>query len=199
MPLEYKIILGYLATIISFASYVPYFRGIFLGKIKPHAFSWFVWGLLTAVAFFAQVSQHAGAGAWVTASTALACFGVFVLALFKGQKQFAIFDWFALAASLIAFLLWWITKNPTLSVILVTVTDALGFLPTFRVGFYKPYEESLSLYGPSTLKYALGILALQSFSLSTWLFPASLVLTNGLFVSMLVIRRAQVKNLSVQL
>jgi branched-subunit amino acid transport protein len=188
---DYKIVLGYLATFISVASYVPYFRNIFLGKVKPHAFSWLVWSLLTAVAFGAQISERGGAGAWVTASTALACFAVFILALFKGRRDFTSFDWYALAAALVAFVLWWLTKDPTLSVILVTVTDALGFLPTFRKGYYKPNEDSIALYGASIIKYTLGILALNSFSLSTWLFPASLILTNGLFVMLLFIRRKQ--------
>ena len=191
---DYKIFLGYLAIIISFASYVPYFKNIFSGKVKPHAFSWFVWGLLTTVAFAAQVVDKAGAGAWVTASTALACYGVFALALFKGDRKFSLFDWVALVSALIALALWAFTKNPTMSVILVTVVDALGFLPTFRKGYYKPFEESAGLYTASTVKYIIGIFALQSLSVSTWLFPASLVITNAIFVLVLLVRRSQLKN-----
>ncbi len=193
--MQYKIILGYIATIISVISYVPYFKSIYLGRTKPHAFSWFIWSLLTAIAFFAQVSQQGGAGAWVTASTALACFAVFFWALIKGSHEFTTFDWWALAGAIIALMLWKFTKYPTLSVILVTVVDALGFLPTFRKGYGRPNEEEISLYSCSTIKYIIGIFALEIFSLSTWLFPASLVLTNGLFVVMILWRRHQLKTI----
>jgi len=194
---DYKVTLGYAATIISIVSYILYFRTIFAGKTKPHAFSWLVWALLTGLAFAAQLSQKGGAGAWVTASTSIACFAIFLWAIFKGQKDFSTFDWWALASALIATLLWYFTKNPTLSVVLITIIDAVGFLPTFRKGYYKPDEESLSLYGFSAIKYVFGIFALSTFSLATWLFPASLVLTNGLFVAMIMIRRKELKKLAV--
>ena len=53
--LEYKTILGIIAVIIALAGYVPYFRDIFRGKTKPHAFSWLVWASLTGIAFFGQI------------------------------------------------------------------------------------------------------------------------------------------------
>jgi hypothetical protein len=190
---NYKIILGYIATIISFGSYIPYFISIFKGTTKPHAFSWFIWALLTAIAFAAQLTDHGGAGTWVTASTAIACFAVFALALVKGKRDFSSFDWWALASALLAVLLWYFTKNPLLSVILVTLIDALGFLPTFRKGYFDPRGEAISLYMFSTLKYILGIIALENLTVVTWLFPASLVLTNGLFVLMVLVRRSQLK------
>ena len=43
--LEYKIILGVAAVLIGIAAYIAYFRNIFAGKTKPHAFSWLVWGI----------------------------------------------------------------------------------------------------------------------------------------------------------
>lgn len=42
--IEFKILLGYLSVLIAFVSYIIYFRQISAGKIKPHAFSWFIWG-----------------------------------------------------------------------------------------------------------------------------------------------------------
>ena len=188
---DYKNFAGYLALIISFGSYVPYIKGILNNQIKPHAFSWLVWGLLTTIAFFGQLVGNAGAGAWVTASTAIICFVVFVLSLFRGEKKFVLFDWHALIASFVALILWVFTKNPLYSVILVTFIDALGFLPTFRKGYNKPEEESSVLWIASAVKYTLGLIALKSYSVITWLFPASLVVTNLAYVVMILYRRKQ--------
>jgi hypothetical protein len=191
--LDFKAMFGAVAVIIAFVGYVPYFIDIFKGKTKPHAFSWFVWGLLTGIAFFAQVVKQGGAGAWVTGFSSLVTSSIFVLALFKGNKSYVLFDWISLIAALVAMLLWWLTKDPLLSVILVTIVDAVGFLPTIRKGYLKPNEETISTFALSSIKFIFGIFALESFTFVNWLYPLSLVLMNGGFATLLFIRRKQLK------
>jgi hypothetical protein len=189
MFVDYKTLLGGLAVLIGFLSYIPYFRDILKSKTKPHAFSWLVWSVLTGIAFFAQIVKDAGAGSWINAGTAIMCFAVFVLALVKGERNIKNADVWSLVGAGAGLVLWLLTDNPVMAVILVTLIDALGFFPTFRKSYYKPHEETLSTFVVSTIKYAISLIALQSYSVTTWLFPASLVLTNGLFVVMLIFRR----------
>ena len=190
---DFRVVLGLIATIIALAGYIPYFKNILTGKTKPHAFSWLIWSILTGIAFAAQVVENAGPGAWVTGFTALGCFTIFILSLFKGKRSFVLFDWFALVASLVALLLWWLTKDPTMSVILITLTDAIAFLPTFRKAFYKPYEETATTFALSGLKFFIALFALETIIISTWLYPASLVVMNWLFVALVLLRRKHVK------
>jgi hypothetical protein len=190
--IDYKIILGIVATIVGFIGYVPYFRDIFKGKTKPHVFSWLVWAILTGVAFVAQLVDNAGPGAWVTGTTAIICLIVAILALTKGEKQITRLDWFCFTASLTGIVLWIATDNPLLAVIVVTITDAIAFIPTFRKTYHKPYEETVVEYALGSLKFLLGIFALESLSITTWLYPASLVFMNGLFVVMAMVRRKQI-------
>jgi hypothetical protein len=178
---DYKILVGYLAIVVAIISYVPYFRGIFANRVKPHAFSWLVWSVLTGIAFAAQVTKQGGAGAWVTGFTALISFVLFLLALIKGDRRFATADWLSLASAFAALILWQSTNDPTLSVILVTITDALGFLPTVRKGHHKPHEDSRMLWSITAVKWALAIIALESYSLVTLLYPAYLLITNALY------------------
>ncbi len=187
--MNYKVALGVLATALGLIGYVPYFRDIFKGKTKPHVFSWFVWGLLTAIAFFAQIAKGGGAGAWVTGVTAIACFVIAGLALKYGEKQITTTDRLSFVGAILGIILWRLTDSPLLAVVLVTVIDALGFLPTFRKAYYKPNEETASTFLLSSIKFIFGILALESFNLTTWLYPASLILMNGAFVVMVVWRR----------
>jgi hypothetical protein len=189
----YKDLLGYLATAIALAGYIPYFRDIFRNKTKPHAFSWLVWAVLTGIAFAAQVVGGGGAGAWVTGFSAFVCFTVFLLALKKGQKTFSRFDWISLLSAFGALLLWVLTNNPVLSVLLVTAIDAIGFLPTFRKGYHNPFEETVSTFLLSSVKWVFAIFALNTFSILTWFYPASLILMNGLFVVLLLVRRKRLK------
>ena len=105
MMLSWKIALGILATIIAFISYIPYFRNIYLRKTKPHAFTWLIWGLLTAIAFFSQLLYGGGARSWVTGATAVLSLTIFLLALKYGEKNITKSDWWSLLGAGIALLL----------------------------------------------------------------------------------------------
>lgn len=192
-----KAFLAVLAVVVAVIGYIPYFRDVFQNKTKPHLFSWFVWGLLTSIAFVAQVIDGAGAGSWVTGSSALFCFVVAGFAFKRGTHSFPVSDWIAFGSALVAILLWVLTKSPVLSVVLITIADGIGFIPTFRKGFAKPNEETVSLYVLAAVKFLIGLFALSAYSLTTWLYPASLVLTNMLFVALLLVRRRQLRISSV--
>lgn len=181
--------LGIAAVVIGFIGYIPYFRTIFNGKTKPHAFTWFVWGLLTAIAFGGQIAGNGGAGAWVTGFTAFISFTIFILALAKGKKDFPLADWLCLAGCMLALALWAFTDNPLLAIILITIIDLIAFIPTFRKSFSSPDSEPVFTYALSGFKFVIGIIALEQFSTVTVLYPASLVVTNGLFVVMLFVQR----------
>ena len=114
-----------------------------------------------------------------------------VLAFREKDKQIKIFDWIALSGAFIGIALWRITNDPLLAVISVTIADALGFAPTFRKAFHKPQEETLIEYALSAVKWIIAIPALGALTLTTWLYPASLIVTNALFVTMVLIRRRQ--------
>lgn len=184
-----KEMLGVVAVVIGFIGYMPYFRTILSGKTKPHAFTWFVWAVLTGIAFATQVAGNGGAGAWVTGFTALICFVIFGLALVKGVKDFPLADWLCLAGCIVATALWAITKQPLIAVILITLIDAVAFIPTVRKSFKAPNSEPIFTYSLSTLKFMIAIFALAEISMITVLYPASLVLANGAFVVMLIVQR----------
>lgn len=186
-----KAFLGIAATLLALYSYVPYFRDIFAGKTKPHAFSWLVWFLLTAVAFVAQIKDNGQAGAWVTGFTAIVALMIFIAAITRGEKDITKSDWLCLIGSFLAMGLWAITDSALTAVVLITIIDALGFAPTFRKAFHNPQEETLITFALSAVKFVIAIAALSNYSSVTVLYPASLVLMNGLFVTMLIIRRKQ--------
>lgn len=184
-----KEILGVSAVAIGLIGYVPYFRTIFNGKTKPHAFTWFVWGVLTAIAFGGQIVGNGGAGAWVTGFTAFISFAIFGLALIKGKRDFPFVDWLCLSGCMVALGLWAITNDPLLAIILITVIDMLAFIPTFRKSYSNPYSEPAFTYTLSGLKFLVSLFALAQLSAVTILYPVSLVLTNGVFVLMILVQR----------
>ena len=72
---------------------------------------------------------------------------------------------------------------------LAALVDTLGFVPTFRKAYQKPREETTTTFSFGAIKFAISLAALESFSLTTALFPAVLVLSNSAFVIMVLLRR----------
>jgi len=184
---------GVLGSIIAILAFVPYLWHMYKGTTKPHVVSWFLWGLLQVIAFFAQVSRGAGAGAWVTGVTAGLCWLIAFLAMMKGETTITRSDRYVFAGALAGVVLWQVTNNPVYAAILVTVTDMLAFIPTYRKGYCKPNEETSSQFAISAIRSLFSVVALESYSLTTWLYPASLVITDGVFVVMVLMRRAQLE------
>jgi hypothetical protein len=188
MP-NYKAVRGAAAVLIGLIAYIPYLRDVFKGRTKPHAFSWLAWGTMEVIAFFAQFAKGGGAGTWATGTSAAATLLIAALAFRNKDKEIKLFDWLAFAGAITGIVLWRTLGNPVAAVIAVTLADALAFTPTFRKAFHKPYEETLSEYSLSAVKWLFAIAALEAYSATTWLYPASLVLTNTIFITVVYSRR----------
>lgn len=187
----YKDVLGIVTLLIAVVSYSFYFKDVFLGHTRPQPFSWFVWSVLSAVAFAGQIASTAGPGAWITGFTAVVCLIISVIASFKGATQFKILDWISLFAALAALLLWYCTRQPVLAEMLVSAAYALGFIPTIVKSYNKPQEETATTFGLNSIKFGISIFSLTVFSVATWLYPLTLFVLNGLFAIMLLARRQQ--------
>lgn len=182
--------LGGMAVALGLFGYILYVRGIIQGKVKPHAFTWFVWGLLTLIAFIAQVTEGGGAGAWVTGVTAFFSFGFAIIGLGASSRLFITkTDWIFFISALLTIPLWYFSGNPLISVIIITIIDAVAFVPTFRKAYFHPSTENGWTYALSGIKFVVGLFALESFTWTTALYPASLVIANSAFVLMLIVRR----------
>ena len=192
---DYKEILGALSVLLALSAYTLYIRDIFVHNTKPHAFSWIVWAVLGGIAFAAQQWGDAGAGSWVTFTDMFLCTLIFVIALWRGEKGYMQFDWITLALAGVALILWKLTETPTASVILIAFADFLGFLPTYRKSFHKPWEESMSMYVLITCKYTLALLAVSSYSIASALYVGALIPMNIVLVGIIVVRRSQLKKI----
>jgi hypothetical protein len=182
-------VFGWVSLGVAVVGYAPYFKSIYAGKTKPHAFSWFIWGLLTTIAFFAQVTGGAGAGSWAMGFSAAMILCIAVLSLFKGEKEITTSDWIVFLSALAAIPVWYLTKDPLYAVILITAIDTLGFWPTFRKSWGKPQEEPPIFYIISSTKFTLALLALENMNWTTALYPLSLVIMNLAFLLMIIYRK----------
>lgn len=48
---EIRSLLTVIAILLTFYAYIPYIKGIRIGTIQPHVFSWIIWGATTFIVF----------------------------------------------------------------------------------------------------------------------------------------------------
>lgn len=182
--------LAAIAVILTFVAYVPYIRLIRRGAIKPHVFSWIIWGLSTFLAFIGQLAGNGGIGAWPIGVSGLITLYVAWLAWERrADSTVTPTDWAFFATALASLPVWWITRDPLWAIIILTVVDILGFGPTFRRAYHLPWGESVPYYVLMAVRNCVSIGALVTYSWTTVLFPGAIALSCAVFVAMVLWRR----------
>ena len=140
-----------------------------------------------------QVQAGAGSGAWITLAITIVSLGVFIWSLKNGSKLIRPTDFLFLGLAILALIFWLYAKQPVISIILLSTTEMLGFIPTVRKTWHQPHSETLSFYLITTFRHALGIGALSKYTIVTWLYPLTWTIANLLFAVLLIIRRSSIK------
>ena len=186
-----KLCLGILSIGFALVAYYCYFREIARGTIKPHAFSWLVWGLLSGTGFLAQVSAQAGVGAWATGFTSIMSLTICCFALKIGTTRPTRFDWTLLGIALMSLLLLFIVRSEEAALTLTLVALVAGFAMNIRKAYKRPQEENATAFWLNTLKFIPAILALSHFTFLTVAYPLVAALGNAAIALVVCLRGGQ--------
>ena len=181
-----KEFIGLITVVLSFVGLVPYIVDIFRNKTKPHIFTWVVWALVTFLAFLAQWQKGGGPGSWTTGVTGLITIFIAIISLKKGSRDITTSDTIIFIFALLAIIPWWLMKDPTLSIVTLTIIDAIAFVPTFRKTIKDPESETLSSYVIHASRHSLSILALSTYNLATYIYPVVVALCNMIVIGIIV-------------
>tara|TARA_R110000772_G_scaffold188593_6_gene299641 strand:+ start:1046 stop:1636 length:591 start_codon:yes stop_codon:yes gene_type:complete len=186
-----KEIFSLAAVILTLLAYFPYLRSIRKGTTRPHVFSWLIWSLSTFIIFFAQIKSGGGVAAWPVGLSGAITFYIAILAYRKkADIRILLIDYVFFGIALLAIPLWIFTANPMWAVILITLIDVCGFIPTIRKAYYFPEQESMNFYFVFFIRCIFVILALEAYSLTTILFPLTIGLSSLLMCFILLQRNS---------
>lgn len=185
-------VLGIITVVMAFVGYIPYLKDTLAGKTKPHVVSWFLWTLVSFIAFGLQWTTGAGPGSYANFAMGLICLILFVLSLKNGRKEIKIVDIISFIVAILAIILWLVVKQPVLSIILVVLIDALSFIPTFIKSWNQPHQETLFTWLLNTVRQMFVLFSLQKINLVTVMFPVYALIANALFCTLLVTRKKSI-------
>lgn len=207
-----KDIMGALAVLIAAAAYGIYVWKSLQGEARPHPLSWLIFGVLTGTGYLVQLDQRAGPGSWVMAITTIVCLLLCIMSFWRGERSFPWYEWAFLGAAVIVFLFYLWSRNPDLigavlsgaprdllvrhapaiSATLAALVNVLGFGPTLTKAWSRPHSDSVSVFALNSLKFVPSFFALDTISVATCIFPATLVIANAAVALVIYLRQRQV-------
>jgi hypothetical protein len=211
-PMTFKDLMGALAVVIAIAAYAIYVWQTLRGDARPHPLSWLIFGILTGTGYLVQLDQAAGPGSWVMGVTTIVCLLLCLMSFAKGERVFPWYEWaFLVAAAVVfGFYLWsrspallaatlaeparerMIANGATISALLASLVNVLGFGPTVTKAWSRPHSDSVTTFVLNSVKFIPSFFAMDSLSVATCALPATLVVANAAVAAIIYARRASV-------
>lgn len=183
--LQYFVFVGALANIVGSSFYIV---RTLKGVTKPNRVTFFIWALAPMIAVAAALSEGAG----------LAVLPVFVsgfipllifLASFANKNAYwklGTFDYVCGGLSLLALLLWAMTGNPALAILLAIASDGLASLPTIVKTWKYPETEYWTGYAGALFSAGTALFAAPAFTFTAVAFPIYLMIDCGILLAGLI-------------
>jgi len=194
--MDIKIIFSALSVIIGTWAFIPYLRDVLKKETHPHSFTWLIWGITQGTAAAGLWVGEAGVGAIpLTVGTCLVTL-IFILSLRHGEKDITRSDLIVLIVALVAICIWWLLDNPLIAILMVSAIDVVGYIPSIRKSYQKPWTENASSWGAWAIAGIFAILALESYNLLTLSYLIAISTANSAFLIFLLIRRRSLSKIN---
>lgn len=189
--MEKEVLFALISILIYLIGIIPYWRDVIRGRTLPHPFSTGVWAIL--VGFNSYVLYISGEYLAFIPSL-LMTFSLLIFWIGYGIRSFRKisinwFDYLCLVLSVILLLYWKISWDVLNTVILTMIIDLIAYLPIFKKWWIAPWTETIWAYFLSGVNQIFTILALSSPNAETTLFWSYLLVSNFIFVGMVIGRR----------
>jgi len=178
--------------LIAILSTVPYIRDTLRGRTHPNVVSWFTWTLLNGINAAAAWSVGARQTAVFSLLSGMATGAIVVVGLRNGLKHYSRFDISCQAAALAGIILWQLTANPNVAVLVSLGADFSGFLPTYRHALGAPHEETWQLFALSACAAGLALLAVPRYSFIALASPLYIFCANMVMCTTILVLRRRV-------
>lgn len=189
---DLKTTIAIVAALLAFIGNISYLRDSVRGSVKPHPYTWLIWSIVSMTTFFGGIAKGAGIGALPTGVAEGFTIIIFLLSFkyFIQGKSAKIrpLDHVFFVVALLGLIPWYITKDPTISVVIVVAIDLLAFVPTLRKTYLAPQTEKPMLYRMNVLRHLLTLFSLGAYNIATMLHSVAMIVINTVMV-LLIQRR----------
>jgi hypothetical protein len=179
--LEYLVLLTIPLTIYGVASYL---KDTITGRAKPNKITWLLWAVAPIIAVLAQLSRGV---TWAVLPVFMSGFGplcIFIASLFskKSYWKLTAFDYICGFFSVLALVLWQITKEANIAIVFAIIADSFAAIPTLRKGWNNPETETIMPFVTGIINALTGFFAIKYWHFSEYGFTLYLFLMDAALI-----------------
>lgn len=179
--------LEFLVFISAFASIVAaglYIRAMVRENAKPNHVTWLMWSIAPFIATAAAIYTGVTWAAVPVFMTGFAPFLIFLASFFSKKAYWRLgkFDYLCGGLSALSLVLWVVTMDPVLSIVLAIASDAIAAIPTLTKAWRDPQTESIWPFLTGIFNAAISLIVAVSWSFSEVSFPIYLLVINLILV-----------------
>ncbi len=189
--IQYLVIIG---AIVQLAGVFSYIRETLRGNTKPNKVTWLLWTVAPLIAAFAAFSDGVR---WAVLPVFMSGFGplLVLIASFVNKKSYwrlERFDYLCGLCSVLALVLWGITKEPVIAIIFAIASDGFAAVPTLIKSWKYPETETADAYIGGLFNSLTSFAAIKMWNFAAVAFPIYLVMINSSLI--LAIYRKRIFN-----
>jgi hypothetical protein len=160
-------------AVIGFLGTLTYIRDTLQGKTKPNRVSWFLWAVAPLIAFVAQQQNGVGLSSLMTFMVGFSPFLVFLASFFNKKSTYKLttLDIWCGALSIIGLVCWQLSGSGIFAIIFSIAADLLAAIPTVVQAYYKPNNESSTVFLTGMISSGITLLTLKTLSPLFSAFP----------------------------
>jgi hypothetical protein len=157
----YLIFIGALAQFLGALSYI---KETIAGRTKPNKVTWLLWAIAPMIGTFAAISSGVS---WAILPVFMAGFSpllVFIVSFWNKKSYWKLskIDYGCGILSVLALILWAITKQPLVAISFAIMSDGLAALPTVIKTWKQPETEHPTIFAATVFSSILGIIIAKS-------------------------------------
>ncbi len=195
MEIDIRFYLGIIAGVISFGAYLIYFRSILKGESKPNRVTWWIWTFMGAILALSYYYSGAENTIWTPIVEFIGPFLTALLSIKYGEGGTVDkTDIVCLCGGIVSILLWIVTGNPVLALILNLAIDQFALIPTMKKSYLRPEGESFWAWVGTSLGDFVNILAIEKFTFAVVVYPIWMFIDDVIIVWFLGMGKRKARN-----
>lgn len=175
-------ILGIIGGLLALSSFIPYVRGILLGKVKPQRTTFLIWTLLGLIAIFSQLAKGATNSLWLPSLQTFGGIVILLLSIKHGVGGFNKRDYIAIFIVALGLIAWLLTKEAAIALYIVIFIDAVGLYLTLHKTYLIPESETKLAWMLSSAGGLFTALAVGNFNIILLSYPIYIIVSNAAVV-----------------
>jgi hypothetical protein len=173
--LQYLVFVGAVVNLFGAFSYI---KETIKGKTKPNRVSWLLWSIAPLIATLAALADGVRLSVLPVFMSGFCPLLVFISSFVNRNSYWKLekFDYLCGFFSVLALILWGITKEPAIAIIFAIASDGSAALPTLVKSWKYPETETGTLYITGMFSVLTGFAAIKVWNFSSLAFPVYLLI-----------------------